>query len=31
MNDLRNLRTMKDVKEYTDKNYPGWIKGYADI
>jgi hypothetical protein len=31
MNDLRNLRTMKDVKEYTDKNYPGWIKGYAEV
>tara|TARA_Y100000389_G_scaffold64101_1_gene60116 strand:- start:1640 stop:2113 length:474 start_codon:yes stop_codon:yes gene_type:complete len=30
MNDLRNLRTLKDVKEYADKNYPGWIKGYAE-
>lgn len=30
LNDLRELKTLEDVKNYTKQNYPGWIKGFAD-
>ena len=30
LNDLRELRTLEDVLRYANKNYPGWIAGFAD-
>ena len=30
INDLGKLETLKDVKEYADKNYQDWIVGFAE-
>jgi hypothetical protein len=30
VNDLRNLRAIEDVLRYANKNYPGWIAGFAE-
>jgi hypothetical protein len=30
LQDLGTLETLKDVKQYTEKNYPEWIIGFAE-
>ena len=30
VNDLCKLRALEDVLRYANKNYPGWIAGFAD-